>query len=95
MIKYKIKQRTTLKVNNSVEGEEIEQKIRRIVENKGPIEDGAPIIYTERKDGVIPAYNIRTDKWDITLTAMDHGKSAQEAVEYAMKRDVFTGGAVS
>ena len=34
-------------------------------------EDGAPIIYTERKDGVIPAYNIRTDKWDIALTAMD------------------------
>ena len=28
------------------------------------------------------------------IAAMDHGKSAQEAVEYAMKRDVFTGGVV-
>ena len=59
---------------NSVEtyeGEFIEEKVARVVENKEPIEDGAPIIYTERKDGVIPAYNIRTDKWDIALTAMD------------------------
>ena len=47
------------------------EKVARVVENKEPIEDGAPIIYTERKDGVIPAYNIRTDKWDIALTAMD------------------------
>ena len=53
------------------EGEFIEEKVARVVENKEPIEDGAPIIYTERKDGVIPAYNIRTDKWDIALTAMD------------------------
>lgn len=28
------------------------------------------------------------------ISAMDHGKSAKEAVEYAMKRDVFTGGVV-
>ena len=53
------------------EGEFIEEKVARVVENKEPIEDGAPIIYTERKDGVLPAYNIRTDKWDIALTAMD------------------------
>jgi len=71
MIKYKIKQRTTLKVNNSVEGETIEQKIRRIVENNEPISDTAPIIYTERKDGVLPAYDIRTDRFDIAIEAMD------------------------
>ena len=53
------------------EGEFIEEKVARVVENKEPIEDGAPIIYTERKNGVLPAYNIRTDKWDIALTAMD------------------------
>lgn len=71
MIKYKIRQRTTLRVNNSVEGEEIEQKIRRIVENKEPISDAAPIIYTDRKDGVLPAYDIRTDRFDIAIEAMD------------------------
>ena len=36
------------------EGEYIEEKVRRITENGEPIEDGAPIIYTERKDGVNP-----------------------------------------
>jgi hypothetical protein len=62
---------TAMMPTETVEGETIEEKVARVVENKEPIEDGAPIIYTERKDGVIPAYNIRTDKWDIALTAMD------------------------
>lgn len=53
------------------EGESIEKKVRRVVENKEPISDGAPIIYTEKKDGVLPQFNIRTDKWEIALDAMD------------------------
>lgn len=53
------------------EGESIENKVRRIIENNEPITDGAPIIYTNRDDGVIPAYNIRTDKWDIAQAAME------------------------
>ena len=53
------------------EGEYIEEKVRRITENGEPIEDGAPIIYTERKDGVNPAYNIRTDRWEIAQDAME------------------------
>ena len=53
------------------EGEWIEEKVRRVVENGEPIEDGAPIVYTERKDGVQPEYNIRTDKWYIAQHAMD------------------------
>lgn len=31
---------------------------------------------------------------DFALAAMDHGKSAKEAVKYAMTRDVYTGGRV-
>lgn len=53
------------------EGESIETKVRRIVENNEPITDGAPIIYTNRDDGVLPAYNIRTDRWDVAQAAMD------------------------
>lgn len=52
-------------------GESIEEKVRRITENNEPITDGAPIIYTNREDGVLPAYNIRTDRWDIAQAAMD------------------------
>lgn len=55
----------------SYQGETIEAKVQRVVINKEPIEDGAPIIYTEKKDGVLPQYNIRTDKWEIAQSAMD------------------------
>lgn len=53
------------------EGESIENKVRRITENNEPITDGAPIIYTNREEGVLPAYNIRTDRWEIAQQAMD------------------------
>ena len=53
------------------EGECIETKVRRITENNEPITDGAPIIYTNREDGVLPAYNIRTDRWDVAQAAME------------------------
>lgn len=53
------------------EGESIEQKVCRITENNEPITDGAPIIYTNREDGVLPAYNIRTDRWEVAQAAMD------------------------
>ena len=53
------------------DGESIENKVRRITENNEPITDGAPIIYTNREDGVLPAYNIRTDRWEIAQQAME------------------------
>ena len=62
---------TTLAVNTATTGETIEQKMRRIVNNKEPITDGAPITYTERKEGVQPQYDIRTDRWEIAVEAMD------------------------
>lgn len=53
------------------DGETIEQKMERVVNNKEPITDGAPLVFTERKDGVIAAYNIRTDRFEIAADAMD------------------------
>lgn len=64
-------QPTTLNVNNSYQGETIEQKIFRIVNNKEPITDGAPLIYTERHEGVKPEYDIRTDRFEVAAEAMD------------------------
>lgn len=63
--------KTTLRVNNSYVGERLEQKVNRIVNNKEPIKDGAPLIYTDRKDGVRPEYNIRTDRWELAIDAME------------------------
>jgi hypothetical protein len=65
-ISYRSKLETTL-----VEGERLELKIDRMTQNNEPIGDSAPLIYTPRKDGVIAAYDIRTDKWDIALDAME------------------------
>lgn len=62
--------KTKLSINESSQGETIEQKIERIVNNKEPITDGAPITFTERKDGVLPEYNIRTDRFEIAVDAM-------------------------
>ena len=71
MYKNKTNNRTGFKVNNSVEGETIENKIERIVTQKEPIKDGAERIYTDRKDGVQPAYNIKTDRFELAVEGMD------------------------
>lgn len=72
MLKFNIgKPNTTIVAERSIEGETIEQKIERIVTNREPITDGAPIIYMERKDGIQPQYDVRTDRWDLGLDAMD------------------------
>jgi len=60
------------KVNQTTEGETIEQKVERVTINKEPIKDGAPLIYTERKDGVQAGYDIRTDRFEVALDAMDY-----------------------
>lgn len=53
------------------EGETIETKMQRVKNNGEPSTDGAPLIYTPRAEGVLPGYNIRTDRWDVALDAMD------------------------
>ena len=53
------------------EGESILTKIRRILDENEPLTDGAPLIYTPKEDGVRPEYDIRTDKWQIAIDAMD------------------------
>lgn len=78
--------KTTLIVNTAYEGETIEKKIRRIENNKEPISDGAPITYTDRKDGVRPEYDIRTDRFEIAIDAMDNVTKS-----HAAKREMRIG----
>lgn len=56
--------KTKLQVNNLFVGEPIENKVFRAVNNNEAIESVSPMIYTEKKDGVKPEYDIRTDIWD-------------------------------
>ena len=75
----RLESNSTLSINNSLEGESIEAKVCRIVNNGEPISDGAPLIYTERKDGVKEEYNIRTDRFEIALNAMDYVTKSNRA----------------
>lgn len=70
MYKYKIARPTKMRMNKSVEGETIEMKVRRIVDNKEPITDGAPIIYGPKGE-VMAGHDIRTDRFEIAVEATD------------------------
>lgn len=93
MYKTPTYRKTSINLNQGFEGETIEQRIERIVNNKEAITDGAPRIYTERADGVIPEYDIRTDKWDRVLDAKDkidadaYIKRSERIQEYNEKRN--------
>ena len=67
MYNRKVNGRSGYRINNSNKVEPFETMIRRILKNNEPISDQVDVIYTERKDGVIPDYNIRADKFDIAL----------------------------
>lgn len=67
---YKHKQQpttTSINVNKSSEGESMEAKVRRMMKNKEPIKDASPLVFTERKEGVKPEYDIRADKFDAAV----------------------------
>ena len=71
--------KTTLVVNQSTTGETIEQKMRRVTQLNEPITDSAPIIYTDRKDGVAAEYDIRTDRFELAVEAMDRIQKSKVA----------------
>lgn len=50
-----------------------EVKLRKIINGESSsMEDGVfPTIYTEKKDGVMPEYDIRTDRFEVAIEAMD------------------------
>lgn len=77
----RVKDKHNMRSVVTYEGECIEKKVQRIVNESGPIEDSAPIIFQERGDGVKPEFNIRTNRWEIAIDAMDK-VSAEELSKY-------------
>lgn len=59
--------------NLTYEAEPREVKLRKILNGEASnMEDGVfPTIYTEKKDGVQPEFDIRTDRFEVALDAMD------------------------
>lgn len=50
-----------------------EVKLRKIINGESSdMEDGVfPTIYTEKKDGVMPEHDIRTDRFEVAIDAID------------------------
>lgn len=82
----RIKDKHNMVSVETYQGECIEKKVQRIVNENEPIEDGAPIIFQERGDGVKPEFNIRTDRWEIAINAMDK-VSAEELSKYTKTQE--------
>ena len=59
--------------NLTYEAEPREVKLRKIISGESSsMEDGVfPTIYTEKKDGVLPEYDMRTDRFEVAIDAMD------------------------
>lgn len=60
-------------------GESIEEMLRRMTANKEPIPNNVPPIYTPYKDGVIPDYDIRSDRFDVAMQARDKQAASEIA----------------
>lgn len=67
--------------NDSYEGEPLEAKIRKAMDGTENLELGKPSIFTRRSEGVSPATDIRTDRWDIAFEAQNHVNQVK-ATEY-------------
>ena len=72
--------KTRIICNESVEGKSIEKELEKIMTQGVGIDNSAPLTYTERKDGVLPQYNIRTDRFEIAQNAMDKVSGTYKAM---------------
>lgn len=59
--------------NLTYQAEPREVKLRKIINGESNnMEDGVfPTIYTEKKDGVQPEFDIRTDRFEVAIDAID------------------------
>ena len=59
--------------NLTYQAEPREAKLRKIISGEANnMEDGVfPTIYTEKKDGVQPEFDIRTDRFEVAIDAID------------------------
>lgn len=83
-MKHKVKYLVSrITVDNLREDISIEEQMRKARSNKEPIKATAKITYNDRKDGVLPQHDIRTDRFEIAMMATDkiHATKAAERHE--------------
>lgn len=72
-------------IGTMFEGIPLEREVEKMIVEKTPIDNTKPMIYTDRADGVIAGYNIRTDKWEIAQNAMAKVSKATEWSKVLMR----------
>lgn len=83
-LKQKIEKRPSLiKVHGITrEGQSMEEFLRKAMQGNEPIEATAKLTYNDRKDGVLPQHDIRTDRFDLALQATDKLHATQAAARH-------------
>ncbi len=71
--------KTQIRTEKPPVGESIEEKVRKASTQNTPIDAISPMLYTNAKDGVLAATNIRADRFDIALDAIDHYQASESA----------------
>lgn len=80
MIKFKITQKTGLSVNESNAGKPLERKIaERLALGEKLDENQSPLLYTDKRDGVIAGYDPRTDRFEVALDAKEKVEKSKQA----------------
>lgn len=81
MKRINVPTKSKIRATDAYECDRLELKLRRLIESKEPIDENVtvPLVYTERKDGVLPAYDIRTDRFDLAIMAMDAANRMRDA----------------
>lgn len=70
---------TQLRKTPTEKGESIEEMLRRMTTNKEPIPENVPPIYTPEKEGILPEYDIRADRFDVAMQAGDKFAASEAA----------------
>jgi len=85
--------RSGLNVNTSYQGNTIERELKIIMSNEEKLDIGKAkaMIYTERKHGVVPAYDIRTDASELRLDKITEINNKMFTVETNKVKEEETG----
>lgn len=66
------------------DGQSLEEFLRKAMQGNEPIQATAKLTYNDRKDGVLPQHDIRTDRWDLALeqtTTYHMSRAAQQKLQ--------------
>lgn len=79
---------TQFNTNATNIGCSIEEKIRKARAQGLDSEQTMPMIYTDAKDGVLPQHDIRTDRQELALEAIDHYQASDIAKRDNLNIDI-------